>query len=78
MIAAREIAIGALELRIVGSPANAQNIVVVALVFGIPIVLVPGVFVWYLNVSGLYQVLRDRRRRRKVAEPARETVKGIS
>ncbi|MBE0480308.1 MAG: hypothetical protein IBX68_04950 [Dehalococcoidia bacterium] len=54
--------------------------IIVALVVGIPIVLVPVAFVWYLNVSGLYQVLRDRRRRRKVAEPAeaRETVKGVS
>lgn len=38
---------------------------IVALVVGIPIVLIPVVFVWYLNVSGLYQVMRDIRLRQK-------------
>ncbi len=39
--------------------------VILALVLGIPIVLLPVAFVWYLNVSGLYQVIRDMRQRRK-------------
>jgi len=38
---------------------------VVALLVTIPIILFPVAFVWYLNASGLYQVLRDRRHRQK-------------
>jgi hypothetical protein len=38
---------------------------VVALLVAIPIILFPVAFVWYLNASGLYQVLRDRRHRQK-------------
>jgi len=38
---------------------------VVALLVAIPIILFPVAFVWYLNASGLYQVLRDRRQRQK-------------
>lgn len=37
----------------------------VALLVAIPIILFPVAFVWYLNASGLYQVLRDRRQRQK-------------
>ncbi len=39
--------------------------VVLALVLGIPAVLLPVAFVWYLNISGLYQVVRDARQRQK-------------
>ncbi len=39
--------------------------IILALVLGIPIALLPVAFVWYLNVSGLYQVIRDMRQRRK-------------
>jgi hypothetical protein len=38
---------------------------VVALLVAIPVILFPVAFVWYLNASGLYQVLRDRRHRQK-------------
>lgn len=38
---------------------------VVALLVAIPVILFPVAFVWYLNASGLYQVLRDRRQRQK-------------
>ena len=37
---------------------------ILALVVGIPVVLIAVAFVWYLNVSGLYQVMRDARRKR--------------
>jgi len=39
--------------------------IILALVLGIPIILFPVAFVWYLNVSGLYQVIRDIRQRQK-------------
>ena len=40
---------------------------IVALVLGIPIVLFPVAFIWYMNVSGLYQVMLDARQRREKA-----------
>ena len=39
--------------------------IILALVLGIPTVLLPIAFVWYLNISGLYQVVRDARQRQK-------------
>jgi len=39
--------------------------VILALVLGIPVILLPVAFVWYLNVSGLYRVVRDARQRQK-------------
>ena len=37
---------------------------VVALVIAIPIILFPAAFVWYLNASGIYTVVRETRKRR--------------
>ena len=45
--------------------------VVVALVVAIPIALVAVAFVWYLNVSGLYRVIRATRQREKRRAEAR-------
>ena len=41
--------------------------VIVALVVAIPVVLLPVAFVWYLNIGGIYQVVKEARARR-VAE----------
>jgi hypothetical protein len=38
---------------------------ILAIVLGIPIVLFPVGLVWYLNVSGLYRVIRDSRQRQR-------------
>ena len=38
---------------------------ILALVIGIPIILLPVMLIWYVNVSGLYQVMRDARQRQK-------------
>lgn len=38
---------------------------VVALVVAIPIILLPVALGYYLNMSGLYKVIKDRRRLRK-------------
>lgn len=39
---------------------------VVALVVAIPIILLPVALVWYsLNISGLYQVIKNRRQQKK-------------
>ena len=39
--------------------------VIVALVVAIPIILLPVAFLWYLNVSGLYRVMRVTHARQK-------------
>lgn len=38
---------------------------IVILVLLVPILLLPVAFVWYLNASGLYRVIRDARQRAK-------------
>jgi hypothetical protein len=45
---------------------------IVALVVAIPVVLLAVAFVWYLNVSGLYQVIRDAYRKRARAAEMRK------
>jgi hypothetical protein len=43
--------------------------VIVALAIAIPVILIPAAFVWYLNVGGVYQAVKEARAR-KVAEKA--------
>ena len=38
---------------------------ILALVLGIPIVILPVVLIWYINISGLYLVMREARQRQK-------------
>lgn len=40
-------------------------LILIIVVFAVPVILVPVAFVWYLNISGLYQVVRARRERAK-------------
>jgi len=35
------------------------------LVLAIPLILFPAALIWYVNVSGLYQVMREARQRAK-------------
>jgi hypothetical protein len=44
---------------------------IVALVVAVPVALVAVAFVWYLNVSGLYRVIRATRQREKRRAEAR-------
>jgi len=37
---------------------------VVALVIGIPIILFPAAYVWYINIGGAYSLIREARRKR--------------
>ena len=39
--------------------------IILAVVLGIPLIFLPVAFIWYMNVSGLYQVMRDARERQK-------------
>jgi hypothetical protein len=43
--------------------------VVIALAIGIPIVLFPAAFVWYLNLGGVFEAVKEARAH-KVAEKA--------
>ena len=38
---------------------------IVALVLVIPLIFLPAALIWYVNVSGLYQVMREARQRAK-------------
>lgn len=38
---------------------------ILAIIIAIPIISFPIALIWYMNVSGLYQVLRDVRQRQK-------------
>jgi hypothetical protein len=42
--------------------------IIVALVIGIPIILFPVIYVWYLNVGGIVAAFRRARERRVVQE----------
>jgi hypothetical protein len=44
--------------------------VILVLVLVIPLVLLPVALVWYLNISGIYQVIRATRARQKKRDEA--------
>jgi len=49
--------------------------VILGIVLGIPAILIPVALLWYINVSGVYQVFRaTRARERKRAEARRQAV----
>jgi hypothetical protein len=48
---------------------------VIALVLAIPIILFPAAYVWYINIGGIYQAVKEARQARTAKELAKETVK---
>lgn len=42
--------------------------IIVAIAVGVPIILLPAAIVWFVNVSGIYTVIRETRRRRVARE----------
>ena len=36
---------------------------VVALAIAIPIIIIPAAFIWYLNIGGIYEAIKERRAR---------------
>ena len=52
--------------------------VILALVIVIPVILIPVLFVWYLNIGGIYAVIKEREaareQGRKIAAEARQQV----
>lgn len=41
--------------------------IILAIALGIPAVLVPAALVWFINVSGIYTVIRETQRRKAAA-----------
>lgn len=37
---------------------------ILAIVLAIPVILLPAAFIWYINASGIYTVIRETLRRR--------------
>ncbi len=37
---------------------------ILAIILAIPVILIPIVFIWYINVSGIYIVIRETMKRR--------------
>jgi hypothetical protein len=49
--------------------------VILGIVLAIPVILIPVALLWYINVSGVYQVFRaTRARERKRAEARRQAM----
>jgi len=46
--------------------------IIVALVIAIPIILVPVVFVWFLNIGGIYASVKEARARRVAHKKGKE------
>ena len=42
--------------------------IILALVIAVPIILFPVMFVWYLNVGGIYAAIKEARERRTARE----------
>ncbi|MFC2004902.1 hypothetical protein ACFLUY_01615 [Chloroflexota bacterium] len=38
--------------------------IILTLILTIPVILIPAAFVWYLNASGIYSVIRETQKRR--------------
>ncbi len=50
--------------------------IIVAIVVAVPIILFPVVFIWFLNISGIYAAMKEARARRVARKVgAKETVK---
>ncbi len=38
--------------------------IVVALIVAVPLILIPPVFVWYLNIGGIYAIIKEAREKK--------------
>ena len=46
--------------------------IIVALVVVIPVILIPVLFVWYLNIGGIYAAIKEARARQAVHEKGKK------
>jgi hypothetical protein len=51
-----------------------EGTMIVALVLAIPVVLFPAAFVWYLNIGGIVQAVKEARAARVKKAAAKTTV----
>ncbi len=49
--------------------------IIVALVIAIPVILIPVVFVWYMNMGSIFAAVREARARRAAQKKGAVTVK---
>jgi len=42
--------------------------IIVALIVAIPFILIPPVFVWYLNIGGIYAIIKEAREKKIARE----------
>jgi preprotein translocase subunit YajC len=49
---------------------------IVALVVAIPIILFPAAFIWYVNIGGLYTMIRERRKKKAAAKERSREIAG--
>jgi hypothetical protein len=47
-----------------------QTGMIIALVIAIPVILFPAAFVWYLNIGGIVQAVREARAKKAAAKAA--------
>ncbi len=52
-----------------------DGIMIVALIITIPLILFPAAFIWYINIGGVVQALREAKARQKKAAAVPETTK---
>jgi len=49
--------------------------VILILVLGIPVILFPAAYVWYLNVGGIYAAIKEARAKKAARK---EEIKGVA
>ncbi len=49
--------------------------VILILVLGIPVILFPAAYVWYLNVGGIYAAIKEARAKKAARQ---EEIKGVA
>lgn len=48
--------------------------VILVLVLGIPVILFPAAYVWYLNIGGVYGLIKEAREKKAAREEATRAV----
>ena len=59
----------------VGGEIEMEWYLILVLILGIPLILFPAAYVWYLNIGGIYQAVKEIRARKPVR---REKMKAVS
>ncbi len=50
--------------------------VILVLVLGIPVILFPAAYVWYLNIGGIYSAIKEVREKKATREEATRAIAG--